>query len=1162
MPLRTLTRFRNPDLTSDLNHRLRNLVNKGVFFGGQVLPVAGTLDVSVPNFAAMGADGMVTLLEGAAETLTCTPGVSQWVLLRAYYVANDAAVAELEVLGATAYDALSTIEQQQRVKLALVTLGPTATEVTTADISFVAADQIDPVIRSPFRGAVDAETDLPDWTDPATGVTTQNRAGDIYFVNDERLFYSWSVTGTPQWAPVISAAEEVALRNHKDNQDDGTEPPDFFDAVHVQVKHRESLDEGSASVKQHAANGTDFGTGNAFVDEALPTSVLYRDDVTGLASATQFQLTGTYYVGTGAIGTANAHFGLAVYQQAKALLGTDRNPITVLQVRRSDDTFELAPSGDADPLGYYTDPIIVMNFGATTDSNFTGNLSAYGRLKRTAGTIQPGDEALDDVGLGFIRPSQDVPVVGANFTAISTGTDDVQEALDLIDGVLTTLTGVSSGVDGTVKKIVDLVSLAGGPDPDELNWYGGTSSAIGTLTIYGTDPVVETATGLDLQFRVPSASEAFRWYSDTSVLAAWANTELLFYRDFRLLRDDAVIKIQAGITGTEGGIEWNFNNPSVVYGSIKLDYDARSTDGLQLYSAYPISYDATTYHRWDNGGTQHMYLSSSGELGIGTSFSAPQTLLHVYTGNANIAPYASTLLTLEAGASAGFISLLSDAVAADRNQGVLFGANTTTGPDADRGWLIYTHTDDRLGDVMSIGVNAAHRIYIKRDGTMGIGVGFTAPESLLHLEQNSMGQSPAAGSVLTVENDANTYVQLLGGNASGEYCGVLFGDVSAADVGRIRYRHDIDRLEFWTASTERMVVLNNGRVGIGPGFETPDSLLHVNGSDTGLTPIGNTLLTLEYDNQSGYISILAQDVGGIVFGDDGDTDAGAIRYDHNNTLSLGYGNDVMVFYTAGTERMLIDGAGDVAVGLTDPNSRLHVYAASSGYDPIANTVVTVESSSAAYISFMVPYQDAGLVVNTGSDTDAGQFLYRPGIANPGWSWSVESSEIMTLDGTDGLVVGDTVQAVTFKTGSKVIPFHCMNGDATSANTTDQKLLSSAGRRILGTAASSLYQNINLPTAGTVTAVGITLQGAASHNYSVTLYRVDETTRSRTTMASASATANLSSATDVALTVTSGSFDSSDIIYLAVTNNNTATALDIFPGTVTATLDDVTNAKAT
>ena len=53
MTIRTLTKFRNQDATIDLNHRLRDLVTKGVFFGGQVTPVSGSLEVDVQPLAAI-----------------------------------------------------------------------------------------------------------------------------------------------------------------------------------------------------------------------------------------------------------------------------------------------------------------------------------------------------------------------------------------------------------------------------------------------------------------------------------------------------------------------------------------------------------------------------------------------------------------------------------------------------------------------------------------------------------------------------------------------------------------------------------------------------------------------------------------------------------------------------------------------------------------------------------------------------------------------------------------------------------------------------------------------------------------------------------------------------------------------------------------------------
>ena len=399
MPLRTLLRFRNPDLTSDLNHRLRDLIGKGVFLGGNVIPVAGTLTVQIQSLGAVGADGMVTVLEGGAETVTCTAGITQWIVLRAYYVANDEPVAALEAISQLSYDALSDEEKARRIKLASVTLSVSAVEVTTDDISFVGAERIDPVGRSKFRGNVDTRTSLPDWSDPETGLTNQNQPFDLYFVEDERIFYAWDTDGIDSWQPVISSQELIELNAHKENQDDGTVPPDLYDAQHVLKVHRDALDAGSASVALHVADGTPFGSSNPFMDAAFPTTITSRQDVTGMTAETKVQLSGTFYVGTGGLGTANVQFAAAAYQKNAPLLGTDGRPITIASIRDTTDTAELTPSTDADALGYYTNPYVEFDFTDTADSNYTGDLSVFCGLKRDLGQTLPADHSVETLGL-------------------------------------------------------------------------------------------------------------------------------------------------------------------------------------------------------------------------------------------------------------------------------------------------------------------------------------------------------------------------------------------------------------------------------------------------------------------------------------------------------------------------------------------------------------------------------------------------------------------------------------------------------------------------------------------------------------------------------------------------------------------------------------------
>jgi hypothetical protein len=431
MALRTLTKFRNPDITTDINHRLRRLVRKGVFFGGQVVPVAGSLTVSIQPFAAMGNDGMVTLLEATPELVTVNAGADQYVLLHAEYRANQDPIVEFEVLTIAAYTALSQSNKDVRVILARVTLSLGATEATVANITFLDSDKVDPVDRSFIRGIVTTKTALPDYTSPPTGATTQNRNLDSWLVEDEKVFYTWNASALPaQWQPLISSASELDLTQHRLNQDVGSP----YEAQHVDVVHRDALDAGSASEVKYAADGTAFGSANPFVDGAYPFAVRERVLVSGLGGDTFFQLLGTYYVGNGALGTAKNYFELSRPTTSMKLLGSDREKITVGAVFRSDNIAQVDPSVDADALGFITDPYIYMNFGFTVDSNYTGDLVVHALVRRSYGDVDA--TTFGKIPSDLNVPAEDIPVIGAGFIALSTSVDDVQEALNGIDAVM------------------------------------------------------------------------------------------------------------------------------------------------------------------------------------------------------------------------------------------------------------------------------------------------------------------------------------------------------------------------------------------------------------------------------------------------------------------------------------------------------------------------------------------------------------------------------------------------------------------------------------------------------------------------------------------------------------------------------------------------------
>ena len=469
MALRTLMKFRNPDTTSDLNHRTRNLIEKGVFFGGTVQPVAGILAVDVQPFAAMGFDGMVTLLEGAAERLTVLAGATNLILLNTRYNANQPPTSEMESLTQAEFDALSTNDKQSRILFATVTLPGGATSVLSSQIDVTAADVTDRQGRFFLRGSVENTVDLPDFTEPPTGITTQNREGDVFFVRTARVFFSWDTSGTPAWLQIISSASEAELLNHRQNGDDGA-APDFVNAQHVLVIHRQSLDEGSASTKTFPVGGTAFGAGNAFLDEKYPIALRKKDDKTGLGSAVEVAILGNVFVGNGGLNTAKDFIRLAVVGEDKQLLGGDNVAITVLRVEDS-SAVQINPSTDADPLGFVTDPVILFDLGATTDVGVS-DVSVWHYTRKLLGQLTPTEVAEAAKLGGFIDPATVVPT-----EAITTSSSlAVPSFTHPVSDVQTTLEEAFTQISRRVAKSGDVMEPPAGVVFDTLTVRGGVPS--------------------------------------------------------------------------------------------------------------------------------------------------------------------------------------------------------------------------------------------------------------------------------------------------------------------------------------------------------------------------------------------------------------------------------------------------------------------------------------------------------------------------------------------------------------------------------------------------------------------------------------------------------------------------------------------------------------
>lgn len=120
---------------------------------------------------------------------------------------------------------------------------------------------------------------------------------------------------------------------------------------------------------------------------------------------------------------------------------------------------------------------------------------------------------------------------------------------------------------------------------------------------------------------------------------------------------------------------------------------------------------------------------------------------------------------------------------------------------------------------------------------------------------------------------------------------------------------------FGTSSTA--MTIDDDTKNIGIGTITPDKKLHVFSGTSGITPLSTSSLMIE-DNVSHYIQMASPEASetGVLFGKPSNSASGGIVYDASNNLKLRTGGNV--------DRLTINSAGNVGVGLTNPSQKLNI----------------------------------------------------------------------------------------------------------------------------------------------------------------------------------------------------------------------------------------------
>jgi len=203
MALKMALRWKNPDASSDINLRYKDVFNKGFVSGGDINPSGISLQVDVTPFVLVNFDGAVVVSD-ATETLNVTDGQINYVVCRARYRLLDSPILQMQVLTEAAYLADPELDWLHVVAVVDLSVGGPYAFVPANRVFYENRDEIDKQGRATWREPVASFGTLP---------TDRNRDGDVRLTLDTGSLYWWK-EATSTW----EIFDEVPLQNHRDRE--------------------------------------------------------------------------------------------------------------------------------------------------------------------------------------------------------------------------------------------------------------------------------------------------------------------------------------------------------------------------------------------------------------------------------------------------------------------------------------------------------------------------------------------------------------------------------------------------------------------------------------------------------------------------------------------------------------------------------------------------------------------------------------------------------------------------------------------------------------------------------------------------------------------------------------------------------------------------------
>jgi hypothetical protein len=134
----------------------------------------------------------------------------------------------------------------------------------------------------------------------------------------------------------------------------------------------------------------------------------------------------------------------------------------------------------------------------------------------------------------------------------------------------------------------------------------------------------------------------------------------------------------------------------------------------------------------------------------------------------------------------------------------------------------------------------------------------------------------------------------------------------------------------------------------------------------------------------------------------------AITVDTGGNLNISLGSAAGDDFTVDGTKLVVEGdTGNVGIGTASPDALLHLYDTNSAVTPKSGTVLTIEKSSAAYLSFITPNTvgAAGILWGDPEDDDVGSILY--GQSDNDMEFTTNGNIRMQIDSSGNVGIGTT-----------------------------------------------------------------------------------------------------------------------------------------------------------